>query len=134
MKNNKPKSIKKLLNMLPHVKDVTLPKHKKKGTIVLLNENSKRKYYVYKSGFAKAVNADYHNKTDFINAWVCDWNNCYPYPKGELISFLYDYIKFHDKYPRMNIWNYDLERKKEKDKVWSSIRNCWINREDSIHE
>jgi len=134
--NNKPRSIKKLLILLPHVKDITLPKHKKKGTIILLNEYTNRKYYIYKSGFAKAVNASNHSQTDFINAWASEtrWQTCYPFSKGELISNLYDYIKYYDSFPRMAIWDYNVERKGEEEKIWSSIRNCWIKRSESYYE
>lgn len=132
MKSKYARSLNKLLRCCPELENVTQEKHKVKGTIVLLNKGANRKYYIFKSGFAKAVNADYGGWTDFINAWSCDWRNCYPYSKGMLFSILHQYIEYHRKFKRSNISNYDVERKGEEEKVWSSIQEKWIPRSHSM--
>lgn len=131
--NSPPKSIAKLLRLLPHVKNITEKQHKLKGTIVLLNEKTRRKYLIFKSGYAKAVDADKsrHCNTDFINAWISDWKTCYSYSKSLLISILYDYIVFHDICSRY-VSDYSVDRKGEEEKVWSSLAGKYIPKSQSI--
>ena len=106
----KSRSIKKLLNLFPHVKNITSEAHKKKGTIVLLNERINRKYYIYNSGYAKAVDAKFNNKTDFINAWINDWQHCRPMDNKELINSLIKYIEYFDTYERNYSIMYNRKR------------------------
>lgn len=132
MKSKYAQSLNKLLRCCPELENITQEKHKKKGTIVLLNKNANRKYYVFKSGFAKAVNADDGCLTDFINSWMTDWRNCYAYPKNILFSGLHQYVIEHRSFPRRRISNYAVERKGEEEKVWSSIHQKWIPRSQSL--
>lgn len=97
----KQKLINKLLKKFPHVKDVTSEKHKSKGTFILFNEKTNRRYYIYKSGFAKAVSGSgFHCETDFINAWACNWVRCHAMIDSELIKVLSSYIEYFDNWPR----------------------------------
>jgi hypothetical protein len=132
MKTKYAQSISKLLRCCPELENITQEKHKKKGTIVLLNKEANRKYYIFKSGFAKAVNADDGCLTDFINAWSCDWRNCYPYSKSMLISLLHQYVEYHRNFKRKYIFDYNIERKGEEEKVWSSIHKKWIPKSESM--
>lgn len=128
------RTIKKLLRCCPELEDITEERFKKKGTIVLLNKQANRKYFIFKSGFAKAVNADDGCLTDFINAWSTDWRNCYPYPKGLLISLLHQYVIEHRymKRYRIDFNRFRVERKGEEELIWSSNLNKWIKRSESI--
>lgn len=106
-------TIEELLKIYPYIKDISNQKHRAKGLVVLLNEQANRKYYIYKSGYAKAINANDGRNTDFINAWLTDWDYCFSYSREFLISNLHQYIEYCIAYPRRHIWSerYEVTRK-----------------------